>query len=189
MRLTNYMSNFNFLPEKFKKNIKSGINARLFYAGSIVFFVWMLIFGITILVNIQVLNIQNSALQENINRISGLKRTAEAQDLEEEINEFNLLLSRIQDIKSSNKHDIVQVIREIAKAVPDGVALSSLTFNSSTETVFLSGHAAQRTQVIALEDRLESSEFFSDVDSPLSNLIKSEDIDFQFTLILSDVSE
>ena len=185
----NYMNNFNFLPEKFKDNIKSIINVRLLYVGSVVFFVWMLIFGITIFVNTQVLNIQNNALKQNIENIFGLRETAEARDLEKEINEFNQLLLKIQDIKNNNEYDVARIISDITYAVPDGVELNSLTFNSSTRSLFISGHAEQRTQVIAVQSSLEESSFFEEVNGPLSNLLKSEDIDFQFTLKLVNVEK
>ncbi|MEX0877768.1 MAG: hypothetical protein WDZ40_02825 [Candidatus Spechtbacterales bacterium] len=183
------MNNFNFLPEKFKDNIKNIVNVRLLYAGSVVFFIWMLIFGITIFANTQVLSIQNNALKQNIENISGLRETAEARDLEKEINEFNQLLLKIQDIKNSDKHDIAQIISDIAYAVSGGVELNSLTFNSSAGSVFISGHAEQRTQVIAVQSSLEESSLFKEVEGPLSNLLKSEDIDFQFTLKLESTEK
>lgn len=180
------MSDFNFLPQKFKKKLKDEINSHLLYVATVAVIVWAAVFGISLFAALQFLNIQNAALEENITKISGLKETEEARDLEEEISEFNRLLVRFQEIEKENTYDAVELIRRVSNAVPAGVSLNSLSFHSTTDRIFIDGHANLRTQVIALQNNLEENEAFANVDSPLSNLLKSEDIEFQFTISLSD---
>jgi len=180
------MNNFNFLPEKFKKKLKNEINIRLFYAMIFSVLIWGIVFGITIFATLQFLNIQNKALEDSISSISNLKETTEAKNLETEISEFNKILLRFKDIKHSNPYNAVDIIERVANAVPVGIVLKNLNFHSNTGTIFISGHADLRTQVSVLENRLREDELFKKVDSPLSNLFKSENVDFQFTISLNN---
>ncbi|MDX1535980.1 MAG: hypothetical protein R3346_04445, partial [Candidatus Spechtbacterales bacterium] len=74
---------------------------------------------------------------------------------------------------------------KIESLSPKGVEIKNVEYGVSNK-VIVTGHADQRKQVIALQEALENDRMFLNVESPLSNLLKAEDIDFKFTITLSE---
>ncbi|MDX1607844.1 MAG: hypothetical protein R3251_01415 [Candidatus Spechtbacterales bacterium] len=180
------MISFNFLPTQQRQKLKTEIFTRLFWAFSIAVIFWAVVFGIVIFTAIQYLSIQGLAVEERVERISSQEKTIEAEKTEQEINEFNGLLSRITNIQKNNPHNAIDILEKIAEVVPAGAELTDLSFNAQTGRLFINGHANLRTQVLAMQNSLENDETFSSVESPLSNLLKAEDINFQFTLTIAE---
>jgi len=178
------MFRFNLLPQQYKENFKKYIFARLFYALSGFVFVWGIIIGIVLFTSLEFLSIQNNALEERIIGVKGLKETEEAEAFEAEIISLNKFLGRINDIKEANSYDAFFILQKISSMVPAGSSLDKLTFSSTTGRVLLQGQSTLRTHVITLKNRLKEEPLFKEVDSPLSNLLQAQDVDFKFNIIL-----
>lgn len=71
------------------------------------------------------------------------------------------------------------VLEEISKIVPDGVILSSVQVNDDGK-VFIRGNAATRDDVLAFQASLEALPFFTEINAPLSNILKKTDVGFDF---------
>lgn len=99
------------------------------------------------------------------------------------IADFNQYLTRLDQIQLSHRRYSL-ALAELANIIPSGVRLESLTIDAKNQ-VNLSGFASQRTQVLMLQDALEKSALFTQVEKPLANLTKQIDINFNFKFNLN----
>lgn len=175
---------FNLLPKQYKQALRWEILSRIFYTTAFFVTLWGLVFGVVIFVSLQYMSIQNDTLTELISVADALEENLEVKNLESQIEEFNALLFSIKDIREAGSSDVSFFIERIAQIVPAGSNLEELTYTSEANKITLRGHANLRSQIITLQNRLEEDEYFVDVQAPLSNLLKAEDIDFSFILIL-----
>lgn len=113
--------------------------------------------------------------------IRGLKAEEEA---------FERQASRNTIPKAQSALEAISEIRSYAASPPRASALLERFFDPETEinvisllirkdgTVFLSGHAATRNQLLQFEEALRSSNRFHEVALPLSNIVRERDIQF-----------
>lgn len=79
-----------------------------------------------------------------------------------------------------------------SKLIPNGITIKELQFNtniltSATDKTFkIVGNAETREDFIELEEYLNNSEFFTNINAPISNLIEKENINFTITGNISD---
>jgi Tfp pilus assembly protein PilN len=180
------MLQFNLLPEEAKQELRWKLLARDFSVMSVFAFFWLVIVAALLIVAAQYLSIQNGALKERVANEGKKVEIQEAQQLESQIALLNAHVLTIKNIQQSKKHDTAEILEAIAPLVPAGSNLTQLSVSTDTGTVTLRGHADLRSQVVTLQTSLESNELFSDVEFPLSNISKPEDITFTFNLTLAD---
>lgn len=94
------------------------------------------------------------------------------------IADFNQYLEKLDQTQKSHPY-YSSVLAELANIIPAGVRLDSLSIDEKNQAM-LSGFAPQRSQVLILQDSLEKSKFFADVEKPLENLTKQTNINFNF---------
>lgn len=178
------MFRFNLLPQQYKENFKKYIFARLFYVFSGFVLIWGIVIGIILFTSFEFLAIQNNALEERIMGVRELKETEEAEAFEAEIISLNKFLGRVNNIKEVNSYDVFLILQKISPMVPEGSSLDNFTFSATTGKVSLKGRSVLRTHVITLENRLKEEPLFKEIDSPLSNLLQAEDVEFSFSITL-----
>lgn len=83
------------------------------------------------------------------------------------------------DVLQKNHKLYSKFLIALTELIPAGARLNGLDINDKEE-VIMEGFAQRRDQVIFLKDSLEKSALFSNVESPLSNLVKQADINFYF---------
>ena len=173
------MIKLNLLPPGQKKQIYlEKINRWLvFYAASFCAilggFVLMLLF-IYVLISIE------SKTAETSYRVA--QTGSQGQDLssyEKLAQEFNLELEKVRSIQKEHKNYSL-LFEQLLPLVPAGVRFKSLRIDESNKIV-LAGFVSDREQIIKFKDSLESSPHFSDIESPLSNLVKQSNIDFNLS--------
>ena len=146
----------------------------------------MIVFAITVSAAYQYLFIQNNALRDRIENALVAKETQEARELEDQIRSLNVLLLKIEAIQAEQGYDASMLLERIAPMVPAGSSLDSFIYSAGTQLIVLRGNARLRSQVITLQKRLEEEGLFLHVEAPLTNLLKSEDVDFSFTITLKE---
>ncbi len=176
------MIRLNLLPISEKKSLGLeqtqrwvnfyGSSCLLFLGGFACFliFVWSLI----------LVQLKGSNLDVQSNQASVQGRTvAEQQD---SIRQVNRELERLNAIQKNHKY-YSKFLIFLGQAVPTGLRLEGLSVGQGGK-VSLSGFASQREALILFKERLEKSDFCKDVESPLANLTKQTDINFnlQFSL-------
>lgn len=94
------------------------------------------------------------------------------------IADFNQYLEKLNQAQK-NQARYSLILAELANILPSGTRLDSLLINEKNE-VAISGFAQQRTQVLTLQNALEKSAFFTQIEKPLANLTKQTNINFNF---------
>ncbi len=101
------------------------------------------------------------------------------------LNESALAVSKIQE----KYLPMSRILIEFSKIVPAGNQVYTFEVNSENKTVKIRGFSTTRENVIAFENALKNSSFFTNIKSPLTNLLNPRNIDFEFTADLADVDE
>lgn len=92
-----------------------------------------------------------------------------------EFKEFNERLKAVKEIQKDHFY-WTNFFVKFSKLMPDGLVLNNLIINNNK--ILLAGSAKLRDQLLVLKNNLENSELFSNVEIPLENLLKKEQVDF-----------
>lgn len=121
-------------------------------------------------------------LQTNYHQIvaQGTAVTLENKWINEEIKVLN------NDLKTANKVQAgffkwSQFLVDFFELVPEGNQITSLYFDMTNRKMQMSGKSLHRDNLLRLKENLEKSDLFTDLDSPLSNLLSRENINFNFS--------
>ncbi|MBU1075081.1 PilN domain-containing protein [Patescibacteria group bacterium] len=98
-------------------------------------------------------------------------------NLGQTVQNFNSLLGNVSAIQSEYVA-WSPVLIETAKTVANGVTLTSFTIQKTNLTFQFSGNADTRDSLLAFKNNLEQSPFYSNIESPISNLLSKENISF-----------
>jgi len=147
----------------------------------------MLIFTVVLIISVGVLAATQILLQDKLEDIT---KATEAQkqytveekpiDLEQTIKDFNRLLSNINTIQSEYT-PWSKIFIETSSFVPDGIQISSLMMHKASAEFKFVGNANTRDDLLLLKKNLEESDIFTDIQSPISNLLSKENINFELS--------
>jgi len=173
------MITLNLLDPKRKNNYLFRRILLTIQKGIEVIFFFVLLIGITFSIsqyylekNLQEVAQQNTFINQNIGEFN------------QEISRINLQLRKIQEIQDQYLA-WTPALLEITKTIPENVKLKSLKINKEAKLVDLQGLAKKRDDLLQLKNNLKNIHFVEKVESPLSNLLKKENIDFQFAIFLN----
>lgn len=110
-------------------------------------------------------------------------KSAEFQKLQEEIILTNKTLSDLNSFYQ-NQINFTEILEKISGILPSGVYLTTLSLSSSGSGILdcsVSGFAPTREVLLDFKDNLESIEIFKEFYFPLTNLVKSTNIDFNLS--------
>lgn len=103
------------------------------------------------------------------------------QDTEAIIKNFNVILGSVNKIKEQKIY-FSDILSDLSEIIPDSIVISSLLYNSSSGDInkfVLEGKSATREDFLIFIEKLEQSPRFKEINSPLSNIVKKEDINFR----------
>lgn len=103
------------------------------------------------------------------------------------------------DSKIRNVNEKLKVVQEIQNEftkwssfliavndlVPENIQLNLLAINQEAKTISIEGNAKLRDDFLKFKENLQNSSLLSEIESPLSNLVKKQDIDFRITAKLN----
>lgn len=171
----------NLLSPEQKEIIRKDILIRFYFALLTVFSFWALVFLVLIHSINLYLEIQVPALGKRI-EIERLSERSLAYGLvEQEINDFNTRLAKIEKIRSEGILDIGQILKGTGAKVPDGVFLTNLSYQG--DVLSINGHADTRDQALQLKEALEKDSLCASLISPV--IVKETDINFSFVCTLT----
>ena len=174
------MIKLNLLPptEKELLNIDRTQRWIVFY-GSI-FLCSLLVFIILLAVIWLSLFIQLKSIGVNLDIA---KQSRQGQDLKIQQNLIKELNTRIEKISQSekNRKSYSMILFSLAKIMPIGTRLERFSIDEKNQMIIF-GYAQKRENLLILKNSLEKSALFTNIDSPLANLIKQTDIYFSFTM-------
>lgn len=89
--------------------------------------------------------------------------------------EFNERLKVIKEIQKEHAYWTGFFVK-FSKLAPAGLILDNLIINKNK--ILITGTAKMRDQLLVLKTELENSELFANVEIPLENLLKKEEVNF-----------
>jgi len=98
--------------------------------------------------------------------------------LQEKIERFNQNLERISKLQE-NHTSLSPFLVELAQITPSEIGLTSLNVFREDSRGELTGRAQRRDDLLRFQERMEESDFFGNIESPLSNLTSRENVDFR----------
>jgi len=172
------MIKLNLLPFQEKGIIAAEKNQRwIVFYGSVV--LGALCFSVVLMgFTWLYIDIQLKSLSDSLGSIQSSLRGQDLKTQQTAVQKLNMYLEKIDTVQKNQK-SYSYLLNSLAKIVPDGIRFDSLSVEENGEAT-LNGFAQKREQVLIFKDLLEKSTVFSNVESPVSNLTKSTDINFYF---------
>lgn len=173
----------NLLPIQYKKFIKDEAAIRALTLMAVFLISWTAVVFFLVGQAWFYVDIQKGALVQRL--IVEEKSAATQEAFESQLNETDELLQYVSAVSGGFYDDGATLVRLVGNLVPAGVSLRSFEFNNETRTVSIAGDAETRNQFLAFEEALrEQTLYFSQVESPISNLLKPENVQFNFKILL-----
>lgn len=172
------MIKLNLLPPQEKEVLAlERIQRWIVLYGSAIFGILLIFVSLLTIIWIFI-TIQLKSVTSNLDSIQSSFKGQDLITQQTAVASLNSYLEKIDAIQKNQKN-YSNLIIFLAGIIPAGVRLDTLSLNEQNE-VSLNGFAQRRELVVSLKDALEKSELFSNIESPLSNLVKETDINFYF---------
>lgn len=170
----------NLLPPQYKEELRQERNFRMILILTVTF-LFFLISLILILFSVKFyIQSQADALEILISAEEKTIKKADATELNSKITEANKKIKNLL-LFYEKQPNLVSLIEKIFQALPQGVNLTSLSWQKESGQVVLSGFSPSREILFELKSNLEATEEFTEVFFPPQNWIKPNNIDFQAT--------
>lgn len=179
------MFSLSILSSKQKRKLEFEAKKRILvdYAFNILiifsaFVALLLVLKIVLLVKINmVTNTDALLLAEKIE--------TKIKDKETEIKSFNKTISLFNAIKQDYL-DTSNILYNLSLLIPSNSKLYSIQFSKEKKELKIQGETPWRNDVLSLQENLEKSNYFTEINFPLSNFTKKENIDFYFDVKVAD---
>jgi Tfp pilus assembly protein PilN len=180
----------NLLPPKNRARIGYERLSRfftLFYTGIAI----ILLIGIILLLPTYFfLFFQNRGISELISAISQSSESTQALMTEQLIQTTNEKLDRLKQEHSLTPSLLTQYMRDITNRAPATIVLTRLTYQKENNQIQLSGNADTRDDLLVFIQELRKNQQFTNVESPVENILQEHDISFSLSFsLISEVTE
>ncbi|MCX6765497.1 MAG: PilN domain-containing protein [Candidatus Moranbacteria bacterium] len=166
----------DLLPEEKKEEIKKKKAFWMIIRQELRFLIPIIVF-ISILFSINlILKIQSDSWNGIYSLEQSQKEYQELKTYEEEFRQVNSKISSFSRLQEGHLY-WSNVFYQLSDLVPEEISINGLI--TKDYQVSLSGKAKNRNNLLALQEKIQSSECFSNVNVPLSNLVNKENVDFQ----------
>jgi len=172
------MIKLNLLPPEEKSKIASRLALRQYLVWGTFSLVFVLIFLILISSIWWYLSIQLNSIGAISKEIEASPQTKALRELKKEIIAINKNLASFDKLEVATPHYSAP-IEKLINLAPAGIRFKSISV--SEKKIVLSGRAANREILLSFRDVLNGSGEFLNLDAPLSNFLKQNNIDFTFS--------
>jgi Tfp pilus assembly protein PilN len=175
------MIEFNLLPPEEKAEImgQKAFKKVLFWGFSSLIFV--LIF-LALLSSIWwYLLIQLKSIQSIVNEMEASPQNKTFNDIKKEIDGINQRMQSFDKLQIQGK-DYSFYWQKLTELSVSGITFKHISINDTK--VVLEGRAATREILLSFKDALENSAYFQNINIPLSDFLKQNNIDFSFNFEL-----
>lgn len=170
----------NLLPPQYKIEFRQEENFRLILTLGILI-LFFLVSLILILISVKIyLWEQVETTKILVNLEEKYFQTPETKVLQEKIRLANQNLSKLNSFYQG-RTDSTEILEKISETLPSGIYLTNFSWQKSTSQIAISGFCPNQKTLFEFKKNLEKQKEFSEVYFPLSNWIKSKDIDFDAT--------
>lgn len=160
------MIRLNLLSEKEKEQIKKDMLAAEVANSVLAIFVVVVLIAIVFFFGQKYLNY----------RIENMAKYAPTTD-ENAVDEINKKMGQIIELQKDYLKWSV-LLKDVIALVPENIKINSLELSKENKKIMLYGLAESRTDYLKLEDNLRNSALVADIKSPVSNLLRRNNIDF-----------
>ena len=177
------MINLNLISGEQREYLRQKANRfiyeKLFVFIFFIFFIISLTFGFG-----------KNILLNNYNDLISYGENQKLNNFSSDITNLNNKIKIINKIQNDYS-PIAETLSLFIKVVPDKIFISNLKLEKDTSEkdyfwlVKINGKAKTRDDLMRFQSNLEQVDGFSEVEFPISNLLKRSDIDFQFTAKLT----
>jgi Tfp pilus assembly protein PilN len=110
--------------------------------------------------------------------------SAEYTTTNKDVVRLNTRIGRIEALQNLQISSTA-LLFDIARRTTPAVGITSLEFDIASASLHINGRADQRDALLAFEQSLKESPYVKSVESPISNLFKKNDINFQLKIVLN----
>lgn len=171
----------NLLPVEEQKLIKKEYLRRLIVVVGIFFFVFVCISTILLLPSYFLFSSQKKSFDNQLDAIHQRLERESAADAESSISDLNEKLKSFSGSGEASQ-PISRLIKQILSVKPAAVKLAYIYYQQ--QRLSLQGQAQTRKSLLSFTGALESFDEVNKVQSPPSNLLKEENIDFNLVIYL-----
>lgn len=172
------MSTINLIPPQIKS---AENNKKIFSLVFSAFFVLILVTVITYgaLFTINYLT-KNETAETNERLAEESAKLKNLEQVEKDVNEIN---AKLQKISSLQKDRILwsQVLTDINHDTPEQLVIDSFTATTKDKKVTINGSGETRRDIVKLQEKLNTSNFFTNITFNTSNFAESEGM-YTFTM-------
>ena len=174
----------NLLPPKQKDVVQRDVFNRFLFMFLGIAFLWAMVFLVLAYNSVLYLELQIPAIQERLRAEQETQKANSVMKVESDIKDLNEVLLTIDKIRKKESFNFPYILRVLGRMAPEGVVFRTITFRG--EDIGIQGHAERRAGVLTLKKNLEEEPIFTNIVSPLSNIIKEQDIDFTFNFSIDE---
>lgn len=171
------MIRLNLFSEESKQKIQQQRFFFLFLKTELVLFLLLIICGTIFLAAERILS---GSVQKIESETSKIIKTS-SNDYSLEVKKINGTLLAVEEIQKGFT-PYSPLLKKVATLAPDGVSFSYLRIDNLTKTIKLRGQADLRENFLNLVKNLEDAPFLNNIEVPLTDKLKKENIDFDIDL-------
>jgi len=175
----------NLLPPKQEKKLRLRfLNRTVICFGAAI----ILIISSLILFLFLAQKFLNSSLEEKqaeLNLWQAKPEIQELKDLEARVKGVNKNAQFLSQ-KLEQTTQFYLILERLAEQTPLEIRIDDLSINDTGE-ITVQGYSPTRNSLLIFKKNLEAGTYFTDLDFPLSNLAKTRDIDFYFSLKVAEL--
>lgn len=121
-------------------------------------------------------------LQEYFNDVSSnlIATNSRHGEKNKKIKEINNILIQTDAVQQTHT-DWSPIVVNLSNAIPEGIILENLSFNSATHIISINGKAGTRENLLQMQTNLNNLDFIKNVDIPLSQLTEKINITFSIS--------
>ncbi len=161
----------NLLPEKEKIILRRERTYLILFVSLVLFLIGTCIIAIETFFAIKI-------LKDNLSIYSA--SMINQKEFIEKIKKINFRLITINEIQNQYIR-INPILISLAEITPDNTKIKFFSFSGEKKEFKIKGWAKTRKELLEFQSNLEKSEFFKEIEAPLSNLFRQEDIEFEFS--------
>lgn len=175
------MLNLNLLPPNEKRDFRYELYRRAVFFFGFWLFIYGVIFGVLALPAYFFAVFQLAEVERSRDAEIASLRASEGGSIEDKIKAFNRRLQFLVK-REEEGQSVVSLTAGVFSEIPEGVNVSLFKLDMRRREAVLLGKAKTRDALLRFITALRADSMVESVSSPVSNIIKGEDIDFSLNL-------
>jgi len=175
----------NFLPAEDKEKLAQEQKLLSFRKNSIYFLVFVALAASIIWSDLWLLDQHNNSLEKSITELRESQTIKETTSIESQIKDFNSKVELVDSI-TSDRLPLSNNLSKLINIIPEGISVEMMSIDILNNSFELRGIARNRDSYLSLKDSLLSTDWFTEVDLPITDLLSRDTITFTLQTTFSD---